>query len=122
MSSELATSALPASRFLTASYSCYRLPPTHRAPPTPYRLPLTAYHPLPMHLSLRKLGKDYHGVTALDDVTLDIPPGRIVALVGANGAGKSTLLHLLGTLLTPTRGEVLCDGELLQRDPGPPLS
>ncbi len=52
---------------------------------------------------LDALTKRYPGVTALDDLTLEIEPG-IVGLVGANGAGKSTLIKILLGLLAPTSG------------------
>ncbi|MGP4008950.1 ABC transporter ATP-binding protein [Streptomyces sp. 4N124] len=47
---------------------------------------------------------------ALDDVTLTVPLGRIVALVGENGSGKTTLVKLLSGLYTPDRGRILWDG------------
>lgn len=47
---------------------------------------------------------------ALDDVTLTLPLGRIIALVGENGSGKTTLVKLLAGLYTPDRGRVLWDG------------
>ncbi|MDN0194901.1 ABC transporter ATP-binding protein [Streptomyces sp. S.PNR 29] len=47
---------------------------------------------------------------ALDDVTLSLPLGRIVALVGENGSGKTTLVKLLAGLYTPDRGSILWDG------------
>ncbi|MER7476586.1 ABC transporter ATP-binding protein [Streptomyces sp. NPDC126510] len=47
---------------------------------------------------------------ALDDVTLSLPLGRIVALVGENGSGKTTLVKLLAGLYTPERGRILWDG------------
>ncbi|WP_435214923.1 ABC transporter ATP-binding protein [Streptomyces sp. bgisy034] len=46
---------------------------------------------------------------ALDDVTLTLPLGRIVALVGENGSGKTTLVKLLAGLYTPDRGRILWD-------------
>lgn len=48
---------------------------------------------------------------ALDDVTLDIPFGSTIALVGSNGSGKTTLLSMLPRLLKPTSGKVLIDGQ-----------
>ncbi|MFB6101343.1 MAG: ABC transporter ATP-binding protein [Haloplanus sp.] len=50
-------------------------------------------------------------VTALAGVSLDVPPGSIVALVGPNGSGKTTLLRILAGLLDPTDGEVHYEGE-----------
>jgi ATP-binding cassette subfamily B protein len=47
---------------------------------------------------------------ALDDVTLTLPLGRIVALVGENGSGKTTLVKLLAGLYTPDAGRILWDG------------
>ncbi|MCS0603325.1 ABC transporter ATP-binding protein/permease [Streptomyces sp. LP11] len=47
---------------------------------------------------------------ALDDVTLALPLGRIIALVGENGSGKTTLVKLLAGLYTPDRGRILWDG------------
>ncbi|MGJ5828866.1 ABC transporter ATP-binding protein [Streptomyces ossamyceticus] len=47
---------------------------------------------------------------ALDDVTLTVPLGKIVALVGENGSGKTTLVKLLAGLYTPDRGKILWDG------------
>jgi ATP-binding cassette subfamily B protein len=50
---------------------------------------------------------------ALDDVTVDLPAGAVVALVGANGAGKSTLVKLLAKLYEPTAGRITVDGAAL---------
>ncbi|WP_328834419.1 ABC transporter ATP-binding protein/permease [Streptomyces sp. NBC_00252] len=47
---------------------------------------------------------------ALDDVTLALPLGRIIALVGENGSGKTTLVKLLAGLYRPDRGRILWDG------------
>lgn len=56
--------------------------------------------------------------TVLDDVTLDVPAGATVAVVGTTGSGKSTLVSLLARLSDPTRGTVLLDGVDL-RDAAP---
>jgi ATP-binding cassette subfamily B protein len=50
------------------------------------------------------------GLVAMDDVTLDIPPGQTVALVGTTGAGKSTLVKLIARFYDTTSGTVLIDG------------
>jgi putative ABC transport system ATP-binding protein len=66
---------------------------------------------IPPAVELRDVSKTYPGpVVALDRVSLRIRRGQALAVVGASGSGKSTLLHLMGTLDTPTSGEVLLDG------------
>ncbi|NLF33146.1 MAG: ABC transporter ATP-binding protein, partial [Planctomycetes bacterium] len=50
------------------------------------------------------------GPSAVRGVTLDIPPGKVVCLVGPTGSGKSTLLSLVTRLYDPTGGEILLDG------------
>jgi ABC-2 type transport system ATP-binding protein len=57
-------------------------------------------------LEARGLGKRYGRRWALSECTLEIPAGRVAALVGPNGAGKTTLLHLAVGLLTPTSGTI----------------
>lgn len=54
-------------------------------------------------------------VAALVDVSLEIPRGQYVAIMGPSGSGKSTLLNLLGALDTPTSGEILFEGMPLDR-------
>jgi ATP-binding cassette subfamily B protein len=53
----------------------------------------------------------------LDDVSLDLPAGSVVAIVGENGAGKTTLVKLLAKLYQPNRGRILIDGADLARMP-----
>jgi ATP-binding cassette subfamily B protein len=52
---------------------------------------------------------------ALQDVTLHLPAGAVVAVVGENGAGKSTLVKLLAKMYEPTSGEILIDSQPLSR-------
>jgi Cu-processing system ATP-binding protein len=58
-------------------------------------------------------GKDYNGRTVVDGVSIAVPEGRCVALIGHNGAGKTTLMKLILGLIRPTRGSV----EVLGQDP-----
>ena len=66
-------------------------------------------------LSMENARKTYQHrrqeVVALDDVTLEIPRGDFVSLVGPSGSGKSTLLLMLGGMLSPSSGRVLLGGQ-----------
>jgi ATP-binding cassette subfamily B protein len=64
------------------------------------------------HITLENVRFAYPstGLTAMEDVDLDIRPGEVVALVGTTGAGKSTLVKLLARFYDPTSGRVLIDG------------
>ena len=73
--------------------------------------------PVP-RLRFEGVTKEFPGVRALSDVTFEVAPGEIHALLGENGAGKSTLLRILSGGLRPTSGKVLVDGrELVLRKP-----
>ncbi len=61
-------------------------------------------------LSARGLSLAYEGRTVVDGLDLDIPAGRVTAIVGPNACGKSTLLRGLSRLLPPASGTVLLDG------------
>ena len=67
-------------------------------------------------LELRHITKQFPGVLANDDVNLTVAPGETVALLGENGAGKTTLMNILTGLYTPTSGEVVVDGSVLDMD------
>jgi ABC-type branched-subunit amino acid transport system ATPase component len=58
-------------------------------------------------LSLERVSKRFGGVRALTDVTLAIPDGRVVGLIGPNGSGKTTLFNVITGVVRPTRGRVL---------------
>jgi ABC-type branched-subunit amino acid transport system ATPase component/ABC-type branched-subunit amino acid transport system permease subunit len=57
-------------------------------------------------LEATALGKSFDSVTAADDVTLTLEPGRITALVGPNGSGKTTVLRMLACTIVPDTGSV----------------
>ena len=65
-------------------------------------------------LLVRDLVKEFQGpgekLSVLNGLNFSLPHGESVAILGASGCGKSTLLHILGTLDTPTQGEVWLDG------------
>jgi simple sugar transport system ATP-binding protein len=61
-------------------------------------------------LSLSKIRKEFGGVVAIHDFSLDVHRGEVVALVGDNGAGKSTLIKMVSGIHQPTSGAIALDG------------
>jgi len=69
-------------------------------------------------LELANVEASYGPVQALRGVTLAVPRGRIVAVLGANGAGKSTILKTISGIIDPGKGQIRFEGEEIQgRDP-----
>lgn len=64
-------------------------------------------------LEVRNLHVHYGGIHALHGVSLRVPDGQIVALLGANGAGKSTTLRTIMGLVKPSEGDITLDGQSL---------
>ena len=62
-------------------------------------------------LKAENITKRYHGTLALDGLTLELPNGKIVGLLGPNGSGKTTFIKLAAGLLTPTGGQLQICGE-----------
>jgi ABC-2 type transport system ATP-binding protein len=62
-------------------------------------------------LRFSTVSKAFPGRIVLEDVTLAVPPGAIVGVIGENGAGKTTLLRLAAGLLAPTAGEIRLFGQ-----------
>ncbi|MGB5301145.1 MAG: ABC transporter ATP-binding protein [Thiogranum sp.] len=76
----------------------------------------------PVRLEVKGLSKEFetpHGtIIALKDISFQTHKREFVCVIGASGCGKSTLIRLLAGLETPTRGDVLLDGQVV-RGPGP---
>lgn len=66
-------------------------------------------------LSLSGVTKRFGGLTAVSDVTFDVPEGSIYSVIGPNGAGKTTLFNLVSALFPPSEGEIIFDGHALHR-------
>lgn len=62
-------------------------------------------------LDFRSISAAYDRVRALQDVSLHVDKGEVIALIGANGAGKSTILRAITGLIRPEAGEIHLDGE-----------
>ena len=62
------------------------------------------------YLKIENLSKRFDDVTAVDNVSLDIPKGQIFALLGSSGCGKTTLLRMLAGFETPTSGAIYLGG------------
>jgi ABC-2 type transport system ATP-binding protein len=61
-------------------------------------------------ISVQALTKRFGTVTAVDDLTFDVPPGSVTGFLGPNGAGKTTTLRMLLSLVRPTSGRALIGG------------
>ena len=62
-------------------------------------------------LQLKEIRKEYPGVTALKNVSLEIKKGEILGLIGENGAGKSTLIKTCSGAVIPTSGKIIINGK-----------
>ena len=81
-----------------------REPPAHDAPPD---VPRPPHARRGGHDASIDVTKEFGGLVAVDDVSLDIPDAAIVSLIGPNGAGKTTLFNMLTGLYKPTSGRIL---------------
>lgn len=63
-------------------------------------------------VSIQNLTKKFGKKIALDNISLDLPKGRIIGLLGPNGSGKTTLIKLMNGLLVPTSGQIIIAGNL----------
>jgi putative ABC transport system ATP-binding protein len=67
------------------------------------------------HVS-KHFGEGQTRVDALRDVSLDVYPGQVVALLGPSGSGKTTLLNCIGCILEPSSGRIVLDGDVVYDD------
>ena len=80
----------------------------------PYALCISRWNEL---IEVDNLTVRYGGVTALEDVSLIIPDGKIISIVGANGAGKSTTINAITGMVAVTKGSISQDGQSLDIPP-----
>lgn len=94
--------------FLTNLHEFLELEPRVREPVNPRKIP----HPIEQGIFFENVSFRYPGSksSVLEDVSLQIRPGQVVALVGENGSGKSTLIKLLCRLYDPQKGRICLDG------------
>ncbi|EFB62905.1 hypothetical protein HMPREF9209_0375 [Lactobacillus gasseri 224-1] len=70
-----------------------------------------------MLLKVRNLSKSFqNGTRAIEDLSFDIPAGKITAFLGFNGAGKTTSLKIILNLLLPDEGKIYFENKLLKND------
>ena len=62
-------------------------------------------------LSIKNLQVSYGGIEAVKNISLEIPEGKIITLIGANGAGKSTTLKSIAGVVKPQKAEIILEGE-----------
>ena len=69
-------------------------------------------------LVVEGVSKRFGGVTAVQDVSLDVPRGSIVSIIGPNGAGKTSLLNMISGFYKPDTGRVALEGrDITQKNP-----
>ena len=69
-------------------------------------------------LSVQNLGKTFGGLAAVNDLSVEVDEGEILAIIGPNGAGKTTTLNMMSGLLMPSQGRITLKGrDITQADP-----
>jgi ABC-2 type transport system ATP-binding protein len=67
-------------------------------------------------LELRHVTKRFSGIPAVDDVSFTAPAGEVTGYLGPNGSGKSTTLKMITALIEPSEGQILYQGQPIERD------
>lgn len=62
-------------------------------------------------LEIKDLSVNFGGIKAVDGISMQVPEGKIITLIGANGAGKSTILRSVSGIVKPQHGDIIFDGE-----------
>ncbi len=62
-------------------------------------------------LEIKDLSVNFGGIKAVDGISMQVPEGKIITLIGANGAGKSTILRSVSGIVKPQHGDIVFDGE-----------
>ena len=111
-------------RRLTAVERAHRRHRIHPAgsPRNPYRprhrfeggIIMSSEHTLNTLLELDHISKIYGDLRAVDDLTLTVPQGEWLAIVGSSGSGKTTLMNMIGCMDTPSKGSVMLEGRKLE--------
>ena len=68
-------------------------------------------------LKVENLYKNYGNIRAVDGISFEVKRGEVFGLLGPNGAGKSTTISIISTLIPPTRGEIIFEGESILKNP-----
>ena len=75
---------------------------------------MSSENTLNMLLELDHISKIYGDLRAVDDLTLTVPQGEWLAIVGSSGSGKTTLMNMIGCMDTPSKGSVMLEGRKLE--------
>jgi branched-chain amino acid transport system ATP-binding protein len=68
-------------------------------------------------LSIRNLEAGYGQVKVLHNISIEVPKGKVITLIGSNGAGKTTTMRAVSGMIKPTSGEILLDGKRIDALP-----